>query len=158
MRRSFDGLMAIIRDTYQMNPYENAVYLFCGKRKNTLKALYFDKDGFCLLSKRLDSNGRFQWPRNSSEVRQLTRQEFRWLMEGLSVDQPKAIRPVPKTAKKVFWIVQYGENKFFVDNRFFVIFRLFYRLSTAIPWKQKLFADNKSIQSIAVDNSIENLS
>ena len=38
MRRSFDGLMAIIRDTYQMNPYENAVYLFCGKRKNTLKA------------------------------------------------------------------------------------------------------------------------
>ena len=43
MRRSFDGLMAIIRDTYQMDPYENAVYLFCGKRKNTLKALYFDK-------------------------------------------------------------------------------------------------------------------
>ena len=45
MRRSFDGLMAIIRDTYQMDPYANAVYLFCGKRKNTLKALYFDKDG-----------------------------------------------------------------------------------------------------------------
>ena len=77
MRRSFDGLMAIIRDTYQMDPYANAVYLFCGKRKNTLKALYFDKDGFCLSSKRLDSNGRFQWPRNSSEVRQLTRQASR---------------------------------------------------------------------------------
>ena len=102
MRRSFDGLMAIIRDTYQMDPYEKAVYLFCGKRKNTLKALYFDRDGFCLLSKRLDSNGRFQWPRNSSEVRQLTRQEFQWLMEGLSIEQPKAIRPVPQTTKKVF--------------------------------------------------------
>ena len=102
MRRSIDGLMAIIRDTHQMDPYANAVYLFCGKRHNTLKALYFDKDGFCMLYKRLDSNGHFQWPRNASEVRPLTRQEFRWLMEGLSIDQPKAIRPTPKTNKKDF--------------------------------------------------------
>lgn len=102
MRRSFDGLMAIIRDSYQMDPYEHAIFLFCGKRCTTLKALYFDKDGFCLLSKRLDSNGRFQWPRNSSEVRQLSRQEFRWLLEGLSIDQPKAIRPVPRNIKKSF--------------------------------------------------------
>ena len=73
MRRSIDGLMAIIRDTYQMDPYANALYLFCGRRRNTLKALYFDKDGFCLLYKRLDSNGKFQWPRNASEVRPLCR-------------------------------------------------------------------------------------
>ena len=50
------------------------------------------KDGFCLHYKRLD-NGRFQWPRDSSEVRNLTRQEYRWLLEGLFIDQPKAIRP-----------------------------------------------------------------
>ena len=43
MRKSFDGLMSIIRDTYQMDPYANAVYLFCGRKHNTLKALYFDK-------------------------------------------------------------------------------------------------------------------
>ena len=35
-----------------------------------------------------------RWTRNASEVRPLTRQEFRWLMEGLSIDQPKAIQPV----------------------------------------------------------------
>ena len=87
--------MAIIRDTYQMDPYANAIYLFCGRKNNTLKALYFDKDGFCLLQKRLD-NGRFQWPRNPSEVKSLTRQEFRWLMEGLSIEQPKAIRPISR--------------------------------------------------------------
>lgn len=102
MRRSIDGLMAIIRDTYQMDPYANAAYLFCGKRCNTIKILYFDKDGFCILYKRLDSNGRFQWPRNASEVRPLTRQEFRWLMEGLAIDQPKAIRPTQHTSKKSF--------------------------------------------------------
>lgn len=95
MRKSISGLMAIIRDTYQMDPYANAIYLFCGRKNNTLKALYFDKDGFCLLQKRLD-NGRFQWPRNPSEVKSLTRQEFRWLMEGLSIEQPKAIRPISR--------------------------------------------------------------
>ena len=104
MHRSFDGLMAIIRDTCQMDPYEKAVYLFCGKRKNNLKALFFDCDGFWLLLKRLDSDGRFQWPRNSAEVRPLIRQEFWWLREGLSIEQPKAIRPVPQTIKKVFWL------------------------------------------------------
>lgn len=89
MRKSFDGLMAIIRDTYELDPYANAVYLFCGRDSRKLKALHFDKDGFVLLQKRLDGNGRFQWPRNASEARLLTRQEFRWLMEGLSIDQPK---------------------------------------------------------------------
>lgn len=65
MRKSFDGLMAIIRDTYELDPYANAVYLFCGRDSRKLKALHFDKDGFVLLQKRLDGNGRFQWPRNA---------------------------------------------------------------------------------------------
>lgn len=91
----FNGLMAIIRDTYEMEPYSNSLFLFCGRRCDRIKALHFEKDGFCLLYKRLD-NGRFQWPRNSSQVRNLTRQEYRWLLEGLSIDQPKAIRPVKK--------------------------------------------------------------
>ena len=93
MRKSFDGLMAIIRDTYKLDPYANALYLFCGRDSRKLKALHYDKDGFVLNQKRLDENGRFQWPRNASEARLLTRQEFRWLMEGLAIDQPKVIRP-----------------------------------------------------------------
>lgn len=97
MRKSFDGLMAIIRDVYELDPYENAVYLFCGRDSRKLKALHFDKDGFVLLQKRLDGGGRFQWPRNASEARLLTRQEFRWLMEGLAIDQPKAIKAGRRT-------------------------------------------------------------
>ena len=92
MRLSIDGLMAIIRDTYQMDPYANALYLFCGRKSDRLKALHHGKTGFVLLYMRLDS-GKFQWPRNASEVRTLSRQEYRWLMEGLSIDQPKALRP-----------------------------------------------------------------
>lgn len=90
MRKSIDGLMSIVRDTYELDPFSNALYLFCGRRCDRLKALHFDKDGFVLYYKRLDS-GRYQWPRRESDVRPLTRQEFRWLMEGLSIDQPKAI-------------------------------------------------------------------
>ena len=86
--------MAIIRDTYELDPYANAVYLFCGRDSRKLKALHFDKDGFVLLQKRLDGNGRFQWPRNASEARLLTRQEFRWLMEGLSIEQKKVIKDI----------------------------------------------------------------
>lgn len=84
--------MAIIRDVYELDPYANAVYLFCGRDSRKLKALHFDKDGFVLLQKRLDGSGRFAWPRNASEARLITRQQFRWLLEGLSVDQPNAIQ------------------------------------------------------------------
>ena len=89
MRLSINGLMAIIRDTYQMDPFSNSLYLFCGRKTDRLKALYHDKNGFVLLYMRLD-NGRFQWPRDAAEARQLSRQEYRWLMEGLSIDQPRA--------------------------------------------------------------------
>jgi len=95
MRKSIDGLMSIIRDVYSMDPYGNSLYLFCGSRRDRIKALHFDKTGFCLLYKRLD-DGCFQWPRDSSEVRDLTRQEYRWLCEGLSIDQPKAIKAASK--------------------------------------------------------------
>ena len=91
MRKSIDGLMGIIRNTYEMDPFANALFLFCGRKCDRLKALHFDKDGFVLYYKRLD-NGRYQWPRSAAEARPLSRQEYRWLLEGLSIDQPKAIR------------------------------------------------------------------
>ena len=57
------------------------------------KALYWEGDGFLLLYKRLESCS-FQWPRSEAEARLLTPQQYRWLMEGLNVEQPKAHRPV----------------------------------------------------------------
>ena len=50
-------------------------------------------DGFVLLYKRLDSHvGRYQWPRNKSEVKPITWRQFDWLMSGLEIEQPKAIQ------------------------------------------------------------------
>ena len=49
MRKSIDGLMTIIKSTYSLDPYSNALFLFCGRRCDRLKALHFDKlsAGFC---------------------------------------------------------------------------------------------------------------
>lgn len=93
MRRSIDGLAAIVQQSFRLDPFADSLFLFCGKRRDRIKALYWEGDGFVLLYKRLE-RGSFQWPRSESEVRDLTPQQFRWLMEGLSIDQPKAHKPV----------------------------------------------------------------
>lgn len=93
MRRSIDGLAAVVQQSFRLDPFSDSLFLFCGKRRDRVKALYWEGDGFVLLYKRLE-RGSFQWPRSESEVRDLTPQQFRWLMEGLSIDQPKAHKPV----------------------------------------------------------------
>ena len=92
MRCGIDGLAGIISDKYNLDLFNNALFLFCGRKKDRYKALYWDHDGFILLYKRIE-NGHLQWPRNQEEVKQLTNQELRWLLEGLAIQQPKAIRP-----------------------------------------------------------------
>lgn len=92
LRKGIDGLAAEIQGRYQLDPFSSALYLFCGRRKDRIKGLLKESDGFLLLYKRLD-NGSFRWPRNENEARELTEQEIRWLLEGLEIDQPKAIKP-----------------------------------------------------------------
>lgn len=91
MRRSIDGLAAIVKQNYGLEPCSGSLFLFCGKRSDRMKALLWEGDGFLLMYKRLD-NGSFQWPRNNAEAKLLTHDQYVWLMQGLSIEQPKAIR------------------------------------------------------------------
>lgn len=91
LRKSIDGLAAIVKMSFGMDPFSPCLFLFCGKRCDRLKALCWEGDGFVLLYKRLE-NGNYKWPRSPEQARLLSVQEFRWLMEGLSIEQPKAIR------------------------------------------------------------------
>lgn len=93
MRKSIDGLAACVKQISRMDPFANNLYLLCGRRCGRLKALYWEGDGFVLLYKRLE-RGIFQWPRDPKEAKQITGQQLRRLLEGLSIEQPKAIRPV----------------------------------------------------------------
>ncbi len=91
LRRGIEGLAAIVQGKLSLDPFNKSLYLFCGRRRDRIKGLLWEGDGFLLLYKRLD-NGVFRWPRNATEARLLTEQELRWLMEGLEIEQPTAIR------------------------------------------------------------------
>ena len=82
-----------MRQQFRLDPFGNTLFLFCGRKRDRIKALYWEGNGFLLLYKRLEQ-GVYQWPRSESEARELTPQQYRWLMEGLKVDQPKAHRDV----------------------------------------------------------------
>ena len=95
MRRQIDGLAATITEEYDVDVYNEALFLFCGGKKDRFKALYWEGDGFLLLYKRLE-NGKLNWPRNQNEIQQLSAQQLRWLLEGLSVNQKVSIKPAVK--------------------------------------------------------------
>ena len=98
MRKQIDGLVAIVQLQFGRELDEESLFLFCGHRSDRLKALYWDGTGYILLYKRLLEK-RFQWPRNVHELKRLSPQEFRWLMEGLEISQKKAfVRSQPGIA------------------------------------------------------------
>ena len=96
LRRGIDGLAQIVQRQFELDPFSNSLFLFCGKRRDRIKALLWEGDGFVLLYKRLENGGGFQWPRSCAEMRSLSWQEFRWLTEGLSIDQPKANKSIER--------------------------------------------------------------
>ena len=92
MRKSIDGLCAIIKDQFSME-LDHSLYLFCGRKCDRIKAILKEPDGIVLIYKKLTaSQGSYRWPRNKSEVRNLTWREFDWLMSGIDFEQPKAIK------------------------------------------------------------------
>lgn len=92
MRRQIDGLVSLIEIQFGKKLDDKTLFLFCGRKTDRIKAIYWDGTGYVLLYKRLTEK-RFQWPRNEQELKLLTKQEFRWLMEGLSIVQTKALTP-----------------------------------------------------------------
>ena len=96
MRKSIDGLAAIVVQNFHLDPFEKNLFLFCGRKKDRIKGLLWEGDGFLLLYKRLEG-GAFNWPKDPQEVLEIPPQQYRWLMEGLSIYQENTI---PKLEKK----------------------------------------------------------
>ena len=92
LRRGIDGLKSIIQLAYGMDPMEEGtLFLFCGTRSDRIKGLVWEGDGYLLLYKRI-ADGRFRWPRNSTEAAQITQEQYLRLLEGLEVIETPAIR------------------------------------------------------------------
>lgn len=75
MRKQIDGLAALVKLQFGKALDEHSSFLFCGRRADRVKALYWDGTGYVLLFKLLTEK-RFQWPRSEAELRLLTRQGF----------------------------------------------------------------------------------
>jgi len=82
MRKQIDGLAALVRDAMGLNPLDGSVYLFAGMGGHRLKVLYWDRNGFCLWQKRLESD-RFPWPREQGEARRITADQLTMLLDGI---------------------------------------------------------------------------
>ena len=88
MRKSFDGLAAMVQITLDRDPFSGHVFVFRGRRGDRIKLLWYSGDGMCLLAKRLNE-GRFVWPQASSGSVHLTPAQLSMLLEGIDWRAPK---------------------------------------------------------------------
>ena len=90
MRKSVDGLAAIVKHSFALDPFDTNLFVFCNRACDRLKILQWEHNGFWLHYRRLET-GRFRWPGASgSEVRAITRRQLTWLLAGLELDQKQA--------------------------------------------------------------------
>ena len=87
MRKQSSGLSLIVSEEMNLDPFSRHLYFFCNKRRNLLKAVYWDHNGFCLWQKRLEKE-RFPWPEDEQKVRELSSQQLSWLLEGIDFFHP----------------------------------------------------------------------
>ena len=78
LRRGIDGLAGIVQQNYKLDACSGGLFLFCGRRCDRIKALLWEGDGFLLL------------------YEQITAEQYTWLMQGLAIEQPKAIKPASR--------------------------------------------------------------
>lgn len=85
MRKAINGLCELVFSSDMGELMGPNLFVFCGKKRNSIKVLYFDKSGFCLWQKRLEK-ARFPWPKKFTElVAPLTTEQFEWLLDGYDV-------------------------------------------------------------------------
>jgi len=91
MRKAINGLSGIVANQLTLNPLSGQYFVFCGRRRDILKILYWDRNGYCLWYKRLEED-RFPWPRTAAEVQAVTGQQLSWLLLGLDWEAAHPVR------------------------------------------------------------------
>jgi transposase len=85
MRKAMDGLAVWVQEAMELNPFEDAVFVFGNRRRDKVKILCWERNGFVLWYKRLEKE-RFKWPeRLEQDTVVLTGQELNWLLDGYDI-------------------------------------------------------------------------
>ena len=93
LRKSIDGLSALVSAVFELDPFSDRWFVFCNRQRNKLKILRWDTNGFWLYYRRLE-RGRFKWPIQTGPALSITRRQLQWLLDGLSIEQKQAHRVV----------------------------------------------------------------
>ena len=82
-RLNINGLAALVQQALGLDPFAACIYVFSNRRRDRVKVLGWDRNGFWLLLKRLEQD-RFSWPREAA-VATLTVEQLHWLLEGIDL-------------------------------------------------------------------------
>ncbi len=89
-RKGINGLAILVEQQLSLSPFCEQLFVFCNRRRDKVKILYWERSGFCLWQKRLEKE-RFKWPRHlMGDVITLTGQQLNWLLDGYDL---RAMRP-----------------------------------------------------------------
>jgi len=86
MRKQIDALAALVEDVLEQDPFSSSLFVFCNRRRDKLKILFWQHNGFWLWYRRLERE-RFRWPqtRESSRAMEVSTRELRGLLDGLDI-------------------------------------------------------------------------
>ena len=77
-RKQTESLASLVSAQFKLDPYlQDCVFVFCNKKRNAIKVLRYDHNGFILASKKLLDGMKFQWPRTPEEVKEVTYQQLK---------------------------------------------------------------------------------
>ena len=88
MRKGFNGLSALAEKQLSQDPYSGHLFVFRGRRGDLIKLIWFDGQGACLFSKRLE-RGRFVWPSPAQGRVTITSAQLAMLLEGIDWRAPQ---------------------------------------------------------------------
>ena len=91
MRKSFDGLSALVRNQMKCNPVTGDYFIFVNRRKTQIKILYFDVTGFCLWAKRLEQ-GQFRLTPSPDGQRRIRAVDLQLLLEGIEIQKARQFK------------------------------------------------------------------
>lgn len=81
-RKQINGLCSIAKEELKQNIFSGILFMFCNRNRTRLKILYWDRNGFCLWTKRLEKE-KFPWPKNEQETIEINFEKFTMLLNGI---------------------------------------------------------------------------
>lgn len=100
LRKAYDGLAVLVRQSLGQDPLSGSLYVFCNRRRDRIKILFWEEGGYWLCARRLEG-GTFRWPQKEGACANYRREELLLLLGGIDLQQ----------TRKRKWYRREAENK-----------------------------------------------